>query len=117
MLRLVETEFGAAGKLDGGEKSETGFRDGTADRHTFTFEIGDCRVYVVAHKVELVMTSLLRWMDSQLSGRQGENQPAVSCVDRRKFEDVAKKRAHFVCVIAVKNCVSSCDHDRVFSYR
>jgi hypothetical protein len=46
------------------------------------------RVHVVAHEVELVVISTVGRMGSELRGRQPEDQPAVTGIDRREPEDV-----------------------------
>jgi hypothetical protein len=44
---------------------------------TCLLELVDGRVDVVAHEIELVMTSLLRWVCCQFGRWQGEDEPAV----------------------------------------
>ena len=110
MLRLVEPEFGAAGKRDGRCEAEACLGDWAPEFYAPLFEIAHRGFHIVTNQVELAMTSLLCRVDSQLGGRQGEDQPAVAGVDGGKFEDIAEKCADFFGVVGVENRVSTGDH-------
>lgn len=110
MLWLVQPELGSAWKRDGSHEAETGFGDWAAELYASGSEVGDCGFDVVAHQVELGVSSLFGWMDAQLGGREGEDEPAVAGVNGGKFEDVAKEGADFFGVVGVEEGVRAGDH-------
>ena len=73
-------------------------------------ELLDGRVHVVTHEIELVVTGALGRMGSELRGRQREDQPAVTGIDRREPEHVLEELSHRLRVLAVDDCVNSGDH-------
>jgi hypothetical protein len=51
------------------------------DGDATAFEVADCAINVFAHEIDLLAgISGLGWMDSQLAGREGEDEPAASRV-------------------------------------
>ena len=58
-----------------------------------TYHLGDKRIHVVAHQVELVNVILLRGMHGNLCWRQSENQPSVADVHICELKHVAQKGA------------------------
>jgi hypothetical protein len=53
-------------------------------------------VGVVAHEVELVMAGFVGRVRGQLGRRQGEDQPALSRINRRELERVSEEAANRV---------------------
>ena len=93
-MRLVEAEFVAVGHPDGSRKPPAFLTDGSADVDALAFELSDGRLDVIAHEVELVVTSIVRWMGGQLCGREREDRPPLARIRRRKLEHVSKERAN-----------------------
>jgi hypothetical protein len=88
VLGFIEAELTAVGHLDRCDESPPFVADGTAELDSFALELGDRRVDVIAHEVELVMAVVVGRMRGQFGGWQSEDEPAVAGVDRREFEDV-----------------------------
>ena len=91
VLGLVEAELAAVGHFDRCDESPAFVADWTGEFDSFALELGDRRVDVVAHEVELVMAG-------------------VAGVDRREFEDVSDERANRVCVLGEDDRVGAGDH-------
>jgi hypothetical protein len=62
-------------------------------------QLGNCRVDVVAHQVQLVMAAVLCRVSGELGRGQGEDQPASSGVHWSKREDVAQESAERACIL------------------
>jgi hypothetical protein len=80
----------AARKAEPGETTPALFGR-IGDMHIFCFEILQSGGEIVAHEEELVMIILLRVVERGLSLGKSKDEPAVTGVDRRKFEHIAKK--------------------------
>jgi len=111
MCRLVEAEFAAVGHSDGGDPPPPFLDDWPADLDALPFELAHGRFDVIAHEVQLVMTSFVGWMGGQLRGREGEHRPPLARVHRRKLEHVPKECAHRFCVSGEDDGVNAADHD------
>ena len=76
---------------------------------------------VVTHEEDLVLTHLMTptrpRMDRELAWRQGEDEPAVACVDTRKAEDVAEESARPLGVVGEDEGVGSGDHAAFVAHR
>jgi hypothetical protein len=88
---FVEAELAAVGHLDCRDESPAFVADWTRELHSFALELGDRRVDVIAHEVELVMTRVVGGVSGHLGGRQGEDEPAVPGVGRRELEYVSEE--------------------------
>ena len=95
MLGLIQAKFGAAGKRDGGDKTEAGVGDRAAEFYAALFEIGDGGIDVVAQEVEFVVASLFGRVHADFGRREAEDEPAVACIDVGEFECVAEECAYF----------------------
>ena len=73
-------------------------------------ELGNLRLDVVAHEIELRGARRLGRMDRHLGRRQLEDQPPTAGVDEGKTEDVAQERPVGLGVGAVEDDVRSADH-------
>ena len=62
---------------------------------------------IVAHEIEVLAVVLIRWVDGGFGGRQGEDQPSVTCIDGLALEDVAEEGPVRFSVFAVENYVSA----------
>ena len=80
-------------------------------RTPFAPELGQGDVEVGAHQVKLVVAVLPR-VDCKLGGRQAEDQPAASRIDRFETKDVAQEGAVSVGVRAFDDRVRSNEHSR-----
>src|SRR5579863_4882155 len=92
MLRLIKPDLASAGQsypCDGAPSFVFHFRT----RDALLPECGHLGLQIVAHEIELVPAILLGWMNCHFRGRQGEDEPSMPCVHRRKSEDIAQKIA------------------------
>jgi hypothetical protein len=71
---------------------------------------GDEFFDVVAHEIEFVDVVFFGGVDSDFSGWQTEDEPAVADIDVRKFQNVAQESAISFGVCAVDNRVCAGDH-------
>ena len=92
MLRLVETYFAPARESDVGDRSPPRLLH-VRTVNSLLAEFGYFRLQIVAHEIELVPIRLLGWMNRDLRGRQGKNQPSVTGVHGWKSEHLSKKSA------------------------
>src|SRR5208282_2952435 len=109
MFWLVDADFAAAGERERGELSPTllvYIRDSYVLRLQIVQRCGE----VVAHEVELVLVVLFGIVECGFGGREGEDQPAVACVNGREFEDIAKEGAVGFGVFGVDHDVCAVDH-------
>src|SRR5579864_2383539 len=60
----------------------------------------------------MLETLFIQIMERSLGGRQGEDQPAVAGVHRRKLQDVAEEGAVAFRIGAVEDDVGAVDHGR-----
>jgi hypothetical protein len=88
-----------------------------AAAHTASGHARDEGSDVVDHEIDFVFTALLGWVDRDLRCRQREDQPALSDIDVRKAEHIAKEGAIGLAVRAVDNhvCAVDCSHS-MFPY-
>ena len=83
MLGLIEEEFTRSGNAQGRQRSPSFLRDAACELHAFRFELGDCRIQVVAHEIKLmraVPRGRIGGMDGEFGGRKREDQPSVAGV-------------------------------------
>jgi hypothetical protein len=78
---LVQPELAAARQSDGGREPEALVADRPGDLDPFGFQVGDGRLDVIAHEVELVLAALFGRVGRQLRGWQTEDQPAAAGID------------------------------------
>jgi hypothetical protein len=67
-------------------------------------------VQVVAHEIEFVDIILIGWVECRFRGRQAKDQPAMTRIHGLESEDVAKKSAVGLGVLAVDNHMSAGNH-------
>ena len=109
MARFVDTQPASAGQ---------GELDQTAPPHVLDLaagdaavgHVGDQRVDVVAHQVDLVPAVVLGRMHGDLRRRETEDEPAVADVDVGQLDDVPEKGPIGVGVRAEDHCVGTVDH-------
>src|SRR5208283_3585364 len=95
MFGLVDAYFAAARESQSSEASPPLFAYG-GDWDVLLFEIAQGRGEVIAHEVELVTVTVLgvifvRTMKCGFGGREGEDEPAVSGVDRGELKHIAEE--------------------------
>src|SRR5712691_9873794 len=93
---LVDGELGAVGQADRGHQAPALIGDVLADLGSLGAQFGERGVDVVAHQVELVAAFPVGGMNRQLSGRQGEDEPAAAGVYRGQSEHVREEVAHLL---------------------
>ena len=111
MFRLIEADLASAGKLHLCNGTPSCFLNGGA-LNVLLCEGGHLGFQVVAHEIEFVGTTTIfaGRVECGLCGRQGEDQPAVTCIDGLEPEDVAEEGAVRIGVFAVEDYVSARDH-------
>src|SRR5262249_18508312 len=86
---LVERQIRAARELDRGTQPPTLVADWLRDRDALGDQLCQRFLDVIAHQVELVLPQPICRMHSDLSGRELEDQPAISGVDPSESKYVA----------------------------
>src|SRR6266567_3302937 len=110
MPRLIEADLAATGKLHLRNGTPSCFLNrGALD--AFCGEGGHFGFQVVADEIELVgIATLIGRVECGFRRRQGEDEPAVTCIHGSEPEDVAEEGAVCLGVIAVEDYVSAGDH-------
>lgn len=109
MLGLIKTDFASTGKphlRDGTPSLFLNFRTLNA----LLFEGSHLNLQILTHEVKFVRTTLIGRVDCGFSGRQGENQLAMTCIHRFETEDIAEEDPIGVGILTVHNYVSARDH-------
>jgi hypothetical protein len=109
VARLIEAELATAGELERGNQPEALVAHRRCELDSLGLELGDGRLDLVTHEIELVPTTRVCGMGGQLGRGQGEDEPAAAGVDRGKAEDVAEEGAIGVGVATVDDGVSAGD--------
>src|ERR1700726_1452248 len=107
---LVDRQISAAREPYRGEQTPALVAQRVGDRDASTGQVRQRLFNVVAHQVELVLPQLISRVYGDLGGRQLEDQPATSSVDRGKSEHVADEDSVGLGVGAVENDMCSVDH-------
>jgi len=109
MLRLVKADLATTGKSH--------LRNGTPSRflnlralNVFLCERSHLGFQVVAHEIELLGANLAGWVYCGFSGRQGEDQPAMTGINGFETEDIPEKCAIRLGVFTVENYVRPKNH-------
>ena len=90
MLRLVNTNFPAAGKRESSKFPPTLFAH-IRDLHVLRFEFFQGRRDVIAHEVEFMLVVVIRIMESGFGRRHSENRPAVAGINGRQLQHITKE--------------------------
>ena len=109
MARLVHPELPAAGKRQTRQESPALVRDRLA-LDAPSPQLGDERIDVVGHEVELVPVVRVCGMDRELRGGQAEDKPAVADIDAWEPQHVAQEGAIRFGIGAVDDGVGAADH-------
>jgi hypothetical protein len=107
---FIQRHLCVAGELERRRASPALVRDLLGELDASGPQIFDGGVNVVAHEVQLVMRMLVGRMGCELGGRERENQPARSSIDRIETEGVAKERARLVGIVREDDRVNAGDH-------
>ncbi len=110
MLGLIQANFAASGKPDGGDRSPSFFVNRRAN-DVFSRHALHLGIKVFTHEVELVAIILFGRMKGRFGWRQGEYQPAVAGIDRREPQHIAKEGAVCRCIFAVDDDMCAGNHD------
>lgn len=117
MPGLVQAQLTGAGHLQVCEPAEARVDDAARERHALRLELGDGRLDVVAHEVELVTARRRARLlggrgrvHPELRGRHLEDQPTAVSVDVREAEHVAEERSCRFGVVGVHDRVRAVDH-------
>ena len=79
-----------------------------AEPFHFNFEI-------IAHQVEFMSVVCLGRVEGRLGRRKAEDQPSITSVRKRESQDVAKKSAIGLRILALDDYVRTIDHKRRYS--
>jgi Lrp/AsnC family leucine-responsive transcriptional regulator len=109
--RLVEAELASSGQLDRRHQPEALVADRTAELDSLPRQRVDSRMDLVAHEIELVMATVVCGVCGQFCRREGEDEPAVSCINPWKLEHITEERADGVRIRGVDDRVGSGNHD------
>src|SRR5918999_927500 len=112
MAWLVQTERAAAGQRECGEQAPAFVADRLGELDALVLELGDRRVDVVAHEVQLVLAVPVDRVHGKLGRRQGKDQPAVTGIHGRPSQDFTEELARLLGTVAVDNRVYAGDHLR-----
>jgi hypothetical protein len=120
MFRLIQSNFAAARKPDGGDYTPPLLVNFRAHNFLSLEPFDGCR-QIVAHEVELRVEKFIpaRFcigrMHGELGWRQCEYQPSVAGIHRTEREDVGKERSIRIRVFAVEENVGAVDHAEIVS--
>ena len=109
MARLVQPDLPGAGHLQPRQQAPPLVGDRGGELDAAFGQLPDSALDVTAHEEELV-APLLAGMHRKLAGRQREDQPAVTRVDRVEAEHVAKERSRSLGVGGMDDRVGAGDH-------
>src|ERR1700756_2931508 len=109
MLGLIKADIASTRKPH--------LRDGTPSLflnfralNALLFEGSHFDLQIVTHEIKFVSTTLIGRVDCGFSRRQGENQPAMTCIHGFETKDIAEKYAICLGILTVDNYVSTRDH-------
>src|ERR1700730_12094654 len=109
MLRLIEADLASTGQThlcNGTPFVVLNFREPNA----LFFEGSHLDLQIVTHEIKFVGTTLIGRVDCGFSRRQGEKQPAMTCIHGFETEDIAEEGAVGLGILTVDNYVSARDH-------
>jgi hypothetical protein len=110
MLRLVQANFAASRKLDPGDRSPPFLPNGRA-LDVLSSQSLPFGLEVFTHEVELLAIVLLGGMERHFRGWQGEDQPSMTGIYRRKPKHIAKEDAVRIRIFAVDDDVCARNQD------
>ena len=105
MLWLVQPNRATSGKPHLGNRTPScllNFRT----LNIFLRKRSHFRFQIVANKIEFVGTILIGRMERRFSGRQGKDQPAMTCIHGFEPENVTEKRTVRLGVFGIENYMS-----------
>src|SRR6202030_917370 len=109
MLGLIKADLASTGKPHFCNRTPSLFLNFRALNALF-FEGSHLDLQIVAHEIKFVGTTLIGRVDCGFSRRQGENQPAMTCIHGFETEDIAEEGAVGLGILTVDNYVSAGDH-------
>jgi hypothetical protein len=109
MLGLIKADLASTGKPHLCNRTPSLFLNFRALNALF-FEGTHLDLQIVTHEIEFVGTTLIGRVDCGFCRRQGENQPAMTCIHESETEDIAEEGAVGLGILTVDNYVSAKDH-------
>jgi hypothetical protein len=111
MSRLIQPEYASAGKSDACQQTPTTVTHPALHDDATSGEVGDRRLDVVAHQVDLVLGRTVCGVHGDLGRRQGDDEPSVASVDSSvPAKDLAQHLPVCLGIGAVDDRVSRSDH-------
>src|ERR1700676_185563 len=109
MLGFIKADLASPGKPHLCNRTPSLFLKGRA-LNTLVFEGSHLDLQIVTHEIKFVGTTLIGRVDCGFSRRQGEKQPAMTCIHGFETEAIAEEGAVGLGILSVDNCVSARDH-------
>ena len=110
MSWFINSDFAAARQPQMGEHAPTLILDFIA-RNVVFLHADDELFDIITNEIEFVDIVFVRGMNSDFSGRQTEDEPAVADIDVRKLKYIAQKCAISFGICAVDNGMCAGDHN------
>jgi len=111
VARLIDPEPASSWQAEESQTAPPLVMKRPLDSDATAFKVIDRAIDVFAHEIDLLAgISSLGWMDSQLGGREGEDEPAASGVDGVKSENIVEEATIRLGVVAQDDRVSAVDH-------
>ena len=109
--RLIHSEPATSWQADEGQTAPRLVIKRPLDDDASAFEVPHRAIDVFAHEIDLLAwLPSFGWMDSQFAGREGEDQPAASCVYRVEAENILEEAPIRLGVAAEDDRVRAIDH-------
>jgi hypothetical protein len=108
---LVQGQFLTVGEHQRRDQAEPFLADLRGELDALRLKLGNRRADVVAHEIQLVMSTVIRGVRGELSRRQLEDEPAASGIDRRQAQNVVQEGADRLWILREDDRVHTSDHD------
>src|ERR1700730_4844876 len=110
MLRLVKGELAAVGQPEARYQTPSHIVDVPCELDPLALQLAGSGLDVVTHEVQLMAAFAVSWMYSQLGGRQREDRPTASRIDRGQSKHVTEEGANAFCIPSEDDRVNTDDH-------
>src|SRR3954452_25451174 len=110
MPRLVQRHLAPTGNLERSGEPPPLLGNLTCELDAFALQIRGGRVEVVAHQVELMVSTLVGRVARKLCGRKREDEQTSTRIERVESERVAEEHTSTLCVVSKDDGVNAGDH-------
>src|SRR5262245_54836805 len=115
MPRFVNAQFAPPGQTNPSNKPPPLITDFSRYLDSLRTQRSKRGVKIIAHEIQLVIRSLVRWVNSELCRWHRKDQPSVPCINCLELEHIAEKSADFFCLLRVDQRVHSGNHVGILS--